>query len=151
MSHDPTPLDSVLIGMKAFVPWNLHSLNQNIMCKTDKDKHITVLWNLHMDAGWSGNSCIKDYLCTCNTGHFENSGPCLGCTVMLLTHRRDCYKERGVKISSSCFFPNSIITGYLSIYRTHIYFTEKEETVKVSAIILKEDEFFNWKKLARWL
>lgn len=39
MSQNPTLLDSVLIGMKAFVPENLHSLNQNIMCKPDKVKH----------------------------------------------------------------------------------------------------------------
>lgn len=48
MSQDPTLLDSVLMGMKTFVPENLHSLNQNIMCKTDKDKHAKQYCEISM-------------------------------------------------------------------------------------------------------
>lgn len=122
MRQNPTLLDSVLIGMKAFVPQSWHSLSQNIMCKTDKDKHTK-----HDVKSPRGRRLLGEQLhqglfmhMEHFVGHFENSGPHLDCTVMLLAHRRDCHKEREVEISSLCFFPNCISTGYLSIYRTKV-------------------------------
>lgn len=56
-----------------------------------------------------------------------NSGPRFGCTVMLITHRRECYKEREVEISSLCFFPSCTTTEYWHWRGTSICFTEKKQ------------------------
>lgn len=120
--QNPTLLGSVLIGMKAFVPESWHSLSQNIMCKTDRDKHTKQDVKSPRGCRLAGEQLPQGLFMHMEhfVGQFEISGPHLGCTVTLLTQRRDSYKEREVEISSLCSSPNCITTGYLSICRTQV-------------------------------
>lgn len=120
--QNPTLSDSVLIGMKAFVPKSWHSLSQNIMCKTDKDKHTKQDVKSPRGRRLAGEQLHQGLFMHVEhfVGQLENSGPHLGCTVKLLTHRRDSYKERKVEITPLCSFPNCITSGYLSICGTQV-------------------------------
>lgn len=128
VSQDVALLGSVQIGMKAFVPENPGSSfepEQNVQSGQGQT-YKTALWKLHVEAGWPGNSCTEAYSCTVWLAILETLVQRWLCTSMLLAHNRDCSKERSVKVSSLCFFPNSI-TAYLSMYWTQvIYYTEEK-------------------------
>lgn len=88
VNQDPTLLDSVLIGIKAFVPENLHSLNQNKMCKTEEDKHTKQYCESSMWMPAGQGAAAPKIIYAHTTPANEKSGPHLGCTLTLLAHKK---------------------------------------------------------------
>lgn len=102
--------------MKAFVLEDLHSLNQNIMCKPEEDKHTKQDCETSTLMPSGQGAAAPQIIYAHET--LKNPDPPFGSTVMLIIHGRDCYKEKGAGISSPCFFPNRIIIAYLGVCRT---------------------------------